>query len=155
MQEKAIVTEIQVDKRFAWVHFQVKLPRDAKRMIGIETGMSMQENYGGGLAFPAFPERFTISRNLPVGELSLQGLMPANQLYKTDIQERDLSTGFGDFCLTEGFQSENWSQGTKREEENIEVEISNRTLIGQFRDMGTIPIPYTVKVVIWYKRREI
>lgn len=38
IREQVIVTKIKITKRGQSHHFQVRLPKDAKRIIGIETG---------------------------------------------------------------------------------------------------------------------
>ena len=41
MQQKVIVTQVRITKLGQVKHFQIKIPKGAKRIIGIETGFRL------------------------------------------------------------------------------------------------------------------
>jgi hypothetical protein len=110
---------ILITKKGEWKYFQVRLPKDAKKIIGIETGLIITDKLPaytgvaneivvlqrsslisidpGLIAEPpkGFKdgERFSKQRNRLIGELKLQSLDTANIFYSKDIVEEDRNMG--------------------------------------------------------------
>jgi hypothetical protein len=117
--ENVTVHTIPITKKGEWKYFQVRLPKDAKKIIGIETGLIITDELPadtevasdivvmqrsslisidpGLIAEPPknFEDgkRFGIERNRLMGELKLQSLDTANIFYTKDIVEEDRNIG--------------------------------------------------------------
>jgi hypothetical protein len=52
MQQKVIVTQVRITKLGQVKHFQIKIPKGAKRIIGIETGFRLSKATPIGIFVP-------------------------------------------------------------------------------------------------------
>lgn len=177
IREQVLIQTITVSRRNQQVFFQLKLPRDTHKVIGVETGLS------GIQADPAFfipsiDDMGMIRRNLLMGTLQLQSNGNSDVFYSKEIFERDINTGIGElkqfasqnqgnaplaFLLINvppdgnGFEYHNsWSHGSKREEDP--VSICNCDVInGWYKDAAAetinTDIRYSVKLYIWIERK--
>lgn len=86
--ERVTAHIINITRRGEWNYFQVRLPKDARKIIGIETGLKLideipDEYYG------AYEARFRIRRNELIGDIKLQSLDDANIFYAKEIWADD------------------------------------------------------------------
>ena len=91
--EKVIVAPLRIIAAGQICHFQVRIPRDAKRIIGIETGLLYSPPQGG-----AQPSIFQFTADTFLGDLRLQSCEDTNIFFAEDIYGRDNNLGFGDFA---------------------------------------------------------
>lgn len=179
MKEQVITQVISISRRGEQKYFQVKLPRDTQRIIGVETGLRIQNlpYYW----FAVQPElSLSLKRNVLVGTLQLQANSSPNVFYSKEVFERDnnISAGelklfpaninmekrriafrvgeppdgnsFSDFtCLTHG-----------RKMEEDPLSICNCTVVnGQLKDrLGeytNTDAAYKVTLYIWIERKTI
>ncbi len=111
--ERVTAHIISIKRKGEWNYFQVRLPKDAKKIIGIETGLKipdeafaiteqgnnsselMERRSGAVTSFlfvgntPAPIQRFVINRNRLMGDLKLQSLDDANIFYAKEIWADD------------------------------------------------------------------
>ena len=176
MKEEVIIQSIGITKKNEQQFFQVKLPRDTNKIIGIETGLYI-------LAAPLYsfvPSEDNsgfIRRNNMMGVLQLQTNGKPDIFYSKEIFERDLNIGEAEIKIIPdqpkqeekvAFLREEppdgnsfdfftcWTHGSKREEDPLN--ICGCTLInGQFKDaIGEYfgrDISYKVILYIWIERK--
>lgn len=173
IQESCIIKTIRVTKRGQIIHFQVKLPETAKRIIGIELGgFQLNESdhdigheiYGGGIKEPKGREvhaeasghsLMPFKRNKLIGELRLQSCEEANIFYTGHIQA-DSNLGYLDF--TKGFFTPNfYTHQTKALEERVVVDAETTTVLGIYVDRTETKgikiaiVNYQINLYIWYQ----
>jgi hypothetical protein len=90
--ESVTVYTIPISKKGEWKYFQVRLPKDARKIIGVETGLHVLDELPFEVA-GAVIKRFGIERNKLFGELKMQSLDTANIFYAKDIVEEDRNMG--------------------------------------------------------------
>lgn len=154
MKEKVTIQQVQISKRGEIKTFQVKLPTDAKKIIGIETTVKgidvFEEIFFDFHASPIFFFR----RNYIAGEFRLQGCEGSNMFYVKDVMVNDANLGFGDFAQGFYMREKAWTHGYNRFEEEVLVDENCPVLFGTFKDrFGEIwggDISYQVNVYVWY-----
>jgi hypothetical protein len=164
MKERVIVKRVVITKRGEIQYFQIRLPRNAERIIGIETSISRtgkgfseyvhSRGYAAtpvaAVAAPAIkvpvpvpvplpkpggsPAVLRFQRNALIGELKLQSLERANVFYSSEVFESDRNVGFGDFSVSRFFPVNPWSHEILREPEPVEVDGITTLIGGVFTD---------------------
>lgn len=156
MKENCIVKSLFVDRIGKKFYFQISLPRDAKKIIGLEFGAN------GSCGVLVNPEPLSkvstgivgFVQNKIIGKISLQVAGKENVFFqKTIVEDRNIS--MGEFFPT-GFPCNDWSHGRKREEWPVEVE--EYTMIeGLFQDSwgeGEFKsLQYTFNIYVWIEKR--
>ena len=180
IKRRIIATKISITKQGEIKFFQVKIPCDAKVIIGIETAMRLKtfpaapvpnigvpgDNPNGNIV--AFSEGFGIdfvispppppivaTRNSLVGELKLQSSDDSNVFYATNISDHSVNEGL-DKAPTVNFIAENvWTHGYKRKLEKVLVDGNTTVLAGLYKDrlgeMLKADVSYDVFLYLWYK----
>lgn len=155
-REKVIVTKLPVTQAGQIVHFQVKIPRDAARIIGMEVDaqyMNMQlaqaaAKLARAVTYPMASQRtyaalerkgtgriFTITPDLLLGNVRLQSCEGTNIFYAEDIYFTDENIAFGDFTArTPNFFPNATTHGYKREECVVNTNGESTILKGVYRD---------------------
>ena len=164
MKERVIIKQVSITNKGEIQYFQIRLPRDAEHIIGIETGLSRTgkgfSEYVRGGAYRAAPVQAVAAaapapaikvpvpvpapqqRGFPVrfrrdaliGELKLQSLEKANVFFSEDAYESDQNIGFADYSATRFLTPSAWSHEMKRFEEKVVVNGVTTLIGGYFRD---------------------
>jgi hypothetical protein len=163
MKERVIIKPISITKKGEIQFFQIRIPRDAERIIGIETGLSRTgkgfseyvrrgEIYAAAALAPVAAQVVAIKVPVPVpaprntgfpvrfqrdsliGELKLQSLEKANVFFSEDVYESDRNIGFADFSATRFFEPSPWTHEFKRFEETVVVNGITTLVGGYFKD---------------------
>lgn len=170
--ESVTVHTIPISKKGEWNYFQVRLPKDAKKIIGVETGLHIKDELpfevAGGVG-----KRFGIERNNLMGELKLQSLDTANIFYAKDIVEEDRNMGSDNIKIIDNtglgerriaFMREApppdlwqpmfpWTHGNKLEEDGL-LMLHNPVIAGIYKDVigkqYNTDINYKVMLYIWH-----
>lgn len=172
IKRRIIATKINITKQGEIKFFQVKIPFDAKVIIGIETAMRIRNfinlptpNLAVGLDFspplpspsppPFSPPPNGFERKSLVGELRLQSCDDSNVFYATNVSDPVVKENM-DKAPTVNFITENvWTHGCKRELEEVLVDGNTTILAGIYKDklgeMLGMAVPYDVFVYVWYK----
>jgi hypothetical protein len=168
IKEKVIIQKVPIATVGQVQYFQVKIPRDAKRIIGIETtssnvlpimgigGIGGIGGGGGGFGIPhinLFGLIFTPSPYL--GELRLLSCGKTNLFYAADIYQQDANIAEGDYSATTYFTPNDWSHGIKHEEDEVNEDGDATLLKGIFKDKqdpSGLTYTYTVGVYVWYEK---
>jgi hypothetical protein len=164
MKQQCIIKQVPITRQGELRVFQIKIPRTAERIIGIETGIIGMKYNDQELArredavaqqaqaaaptikvpiiLPApnpgfqslFSSTFTFRPDLLIGELKLQSLERANIFYVTDVYEASLNMMYGDFSIVQGFIPQPWTHGRNRFEDVVMVNGETTILNGLFKD---------------------
>ena len=177
IREQVLIQTINIIKRNQQVFFQIKLPRDTHKIIGVETGLYILEAYPY-LFTPSQDDMGLIRSNIMMGTLQLQANGNTAIFYSKEIFERDINTGRGElkefvsqgqggaplaFLLINvppdgnGFDFFNsWTHGSKREEDPVNV-CNCSVINGWFKDAAAAiintDIHYQVMLYIWIERK--
>ncbi len=177
-KEQVIITPLRITKGLQNKHFQVKLPKTAKKIIGIELGgFWMGARGDGGVIFIGSPggaavypaDSFKLEaamfaasrdlkgvqffrRNILIGELKLQSCEEANIFYAGHLQ-MDNNLSQGDFTQTPFWTPQPFTHEIKSFEEHIIVDADSTVISGLYRDrIGEITkanIDYLVNLYVW------
>ena len=153
--EKVILYPLVINKQGAITSFQIKVPSDAKRIIGIETSLRGLENIG---QFTWDPPMYDLLRTriiMTAGYLSLQSPGVQGVLFSQPIRLHDHSYFQGDFSQSTKLRAFQWIRGSKREEIPIMMEGDLPPVIfGTYHDRYDMlwqqDITYTVNIYLWY-----
>jgi|SRR6185437_2810848 len=167
-KEKVILTKLPITKVGQVVNFQVKIPRDASRIIGIELSGCYSnppvEQQPAAAKFALATEArisksFNILQFTPspfVGDVRLQSCEDTNVFYSGDVYLADNNLGFGDFSATGLFPAKTETHGYKRYECVVNTNGETTILKGVYRDRQTAnskpQYAYTVNVYVWYEK---
>lgn len=179
MREEVIIQSIRITKKKEQAFFQVKLPRDANKIIGIETGLNVESALPVFVPYAQGNANF-IRQNRLIGRLQLRASGKPNLFYAKEIFDKDINLGVnelkvvpdkierrlieplrlkGDDVPDDGNNFNDftiWSHGTKREEDPVDV-CGCQLINGQFKDaVGdyyNIDIQYRVMLYIWIERK--
>lgn len=164
MKEQVLITQLRITKAGQVKHFQVKLPKNVIRIIGIEMsfrlihGLSIDET-GTGLApvleLPRFFSPFKSNRF--IGELKLQSCEEANIFYATHLQT-DENIGAGDFSQNDYWKARTFTHQSKTEEDIVIVDADTTIIQGIYKDrigeINNTDVEYKVNVYVWVEIEE-
>lgn len=176
IREHVVITPIRITKSGQVKHFQVKLPKNTKRIIGIELGgrwLTDTKTDGGVVLQPKaavsevyVKEQFVretesrtqfFKRNTLIGELKLQSCEEANIFYAGDLQ-LDNNIGLGDFSQSAYWRPAPFSHQSQTFEEVVIVDGESTMIQGVYKDrFGAIlktPANYLVNVYVWTEIEE-
>lgn len=154
MLEKVIIETIEISKRSQLRVFQLKVPSDAKKIIGFEssvTGLTINDvPVFGGLPLGLF----LFQKSAVIGQIRIQSFEKPNLFFSSEVCFNDLNNGFGDFTQTGEWISSSWTKGLKREEDPILIDGCCAIIHGNYTDtigrLTNTDLIYTVKLYMWY-----
>lgn len=170
IQESCIIKTIQVTRKGQIIHFQVKMPQTAKRIIGIELGAFLlkeglhMDGDGGGKEVHGKEVHLSVSpghslmpfkRNPLIGELRLQSCEEANIFYTGHLQA-DGNMGYLDYTK-DFFEPAFYTHQAKALEERVVVDAETTTVLGIYVDRTNSSgykdsfTNYQVNLYIWYQ----
>lgn len=183
IREQVIITPIIIRKAGQVRHFQVKLPKNAKRIIGIELGGRwLGESIDKVIAVPAAASASPAAapteaikkemlalkatterkanffkRNILIGEIRLQSCEEANIFYAGHLQG-DNNIGYGDFSKNSYWTSTVFTHQANAFEERVIVDAESTIIQGVYKDRygehyKTI-VNYLVNVYVWIEIEE-
>lgn len=183
LKEKGIITKLPITQAGQIVHFQVKIPRDALRVIGMEVSarysnmqvgqpigivgigfnIPSQHSYAR-LARRSVGETFQFTQDLFLGDLRLQSCEDTNVFFAENVYFADENLGYGDFsAINPRFQPVSETHGYKRYECVVNTDGETTILKGIYRDrqssqqnspqIGGIFFQYEVRVYVWYEKK--
>jgi hypothetical protein len=156
LKEKVIITKLPITQPGQIQHFQVKIPRDAKRIIGMEVSAqymnmqvagSPQPIIGVGFNSPSNYSYMSMARiakgrsifritpDLFLGDVRLQSCEDTNVFFAEDVYYTDENLGFGDFSVgSPRFFPAPQTHGYKRHECIVNTNGETTILKGIYRD---------------------
>jgi hypothetical protein len=180
MKEQVIITKISIKRQGERKHFQIKLPKNTKFIVGVEYGGRMIDHSDAVLIRPFIAkspeeiptpgtdsgavggtvggERSTFfKRNQLIGELKLQSCEESNWFFAVDVFASDANLGLGDFSQA-GFPVKDYTHGNKRTEEIVKVDAESTIIQGWYLDSfgktQKADIKYEVNVYVWINVEE-
>jgi hypothetical protein len=161
MKEGVIITQISINRQGERKHFQIKLPKDTKFIIGVEYGGRLISELGQLNIKPASTgnekPKTLFKRNQLVGELKLQSCEEANWFYATDVFVSDANLGYGDFSRA-GFSINDFTHGNKRSEEVVKIDAKSTIIQGWYLDVigktNGANINYEITIYVWINTEE-
>lgn len=172
IQEQVIITPIIIAKAGQVKHFQIKLPKTSKRIIGVELGGRLLTQTKENVLVPqamlevvakenelsavAASERDTgFKRNTVIGELKLQSCEEANIFYAGHLQS-DNNMGYGDFSQNRFWRVNPFTHQAMAFEEVVIVDAESTIIQGVYKDrlgeQQETNVNYLVNVYLWYQR---
>ncbi len=176
IREQVVVTSIRITKPGQVKHFQVKLPKNTTRIIGVELGgrSLALSNDDGTLPHAteavkmelvkAVPFEVTaevksplFKRSLLVGEIKLQSCEEANIFYAADLQG-DNNIGYGDFSQNLSWTPTAFTHQTQAFEERVIVDGNSTIIQGVYKDRYSeqtkLTPNYIVNLYVWTEKQE-
>ena len=171
MKEQVIITKVSIKRQGERKHFQIRLPKNTKFIVGIEYGGRMISKSEAVVIKP-FPKepvlaplglavgetsRTLFVRNQLIGELKLQSCEESNWFFSTDVVSSDANLGLADFSQS-GFPVNDFTHGNKRTEEIVKVDAESTIIQGWYLDAfgksQKADISYEVNVYVWINVEE-
>lgn len=180
MKEGVIIKTISIKRQGERKHFQIRLPKDTKFIIGVEYGGRLISRSDVKIDIPKAvikaeaatheavyttesgavrdeKPRALFKRNQLIGELKLQSCEEANWFYAADVFVNDANLNWGDFSQA-GFTVNDFTHGNKRTEEIVKVDAESTIINGWYLDaLGKtlkVDINYEIKVYVWINVEE-
>lgn len=154
-REVVIIKSLLIDQPKQVKVFDIKIPRQAKNIIGVEMGM--QWLLGERPTHPAYNSRdgfMKIYPNVLIGELKLQSYERATIFY---AQELKLHQNFihTDFSSSK-FSPQPFTHQTHSHEDPITIDGNITIAQGIYKDQLalTTPYKYIVTIYIWIENKE-
>jgi hypothetical protein len=166
MKEEIIRHREYIEKLGQQKYFQIELPFDVKRIIGIETGVFRYASnialFGGNLAEdpasdPIEPQ-FKIGFNDPVGSLVLQTTDKPGIIYQGEIRQTDFNCKWADFTM--GLYADlfdQFSHDRKRYEDVIITDLCTPRINGYYKDCWgehySYQVEYELLIYLWIEKK--
>ena len=181
IREQVVITPVNITKAGQVRHFQVKLPKNAKRIIGIELGGRLLTH--GEVAIIREPIKYSpvvggiegsvgssgsgssgeirpsglFKRNTLIGEVKLQSCEEANIFYAGHLQT-DENIAMGDFSQSRTWLPSAFTHQAQSFEERVVVDGESTMIQGMYRDrlgeQNKINYNYLVNVYVWIEIEE-
>jgi hypothetical protein len=149
-KEKVILSSVTIASQGQIKFFQIKLPKTALRIIGIELGMRA----GKVPASPPLRSVTPLKRSRTICELKLQSCEGANVFFSTYLQN-DPNLGFFDFTKA-AWPVKPYSHQTQLLEDPVTVDADTTIIQGMLRDrleidleQIDIEVNYTLNIYVW------
>jgi hypothetical protein len=171
IKEEVIIHTENIQRLFQSAYFQIRLPKDTDRIIGIETGAirkisgatsSGMEAYlndynnarhaGPGIDYD---DLFTITKTETIGRLTLHSPASTDIFFQDEVRQQDISPKYADFSqYTELFNQ--WTHGRKRYETDVKVKNCSPVIEGHFTDSWgkfyNYHVIYQLNIYIWIEK---
>ncbi|MGC4036078.1 MAG: hypothetical protein QM764_08955 [Chitinophagaceae bacterium] len=173
-KEEVIIHKLNVTRLLQPLYFQVTLPADTERIIGIETGAFRKRSgvtasdlyayFGSEGSFSEFeydgtiitPTLFTIKKTDTIGRLTLYSPASKDVFYQEEVKQEDSAFKFADFTQFGIETFGQWSHNTKRYETNISVKNCSPVIEGYYKDswgfLYNYHVIYELNIYIWIKK---
>ncbi len=153
-KEIVIIKSLLIDSPNQVKVFDIKIPRQAHNIIGVE--MSMRWHSGTLPTHPVFNLRdgfMKMYRNTLLGELKLQSFERANIFYSQELKlyQNFIHTDF----TSRKFSPTPYTHQTHSFEDPIKVDGNITIVQGIYKDQLLLPMPYsyTVMIYVWIENK--
>ena len=181
MKEQVCITPVAISKAGQVKHFQIKLPKTAKKVIGVELGGRFLKDIKGKEAVEVitniaespytmeiiphdafikekvYPEikRTSFKRNILIGELKLQSCEEANIFYAGELRI-DNNLSYNDFSYNRYWQIEAFTHQAQTFEDTVITDADSTILLGMYKDNIGLEakrdLNYIMNVYVWYSK---
>ncbi|MFL5763882.1 MAG: hypothetical protein ACJ77K_08080 [Bacteroidia bacterium] len=179
-REQVVITQVRITKAGQVKHFQVKLPKNAKRIIGVELSARGLLNdraslvaappkiepvrevigtYADGAATGVEGSKASafFQRNILIGEVKLQSCEEANLFYAGYLQ-LDQNLSLGDFSQSRFWTPSVFTHQAQSFEEVVIVDAESTIIQGICRDQvgeqNKTDYNYLISVYVWIEIEE-
>lgn len=172
IKEEVILHREAIKKLGEQKYFQIQLPNDIERIIGVETGVfrfvsgetdsGYTANFGGHPASDPdgdpIDSSFKISFNDPIGNLTLQATENPGIIYQKEIRQTDKNSRWADFTqwVNEGFFDQ-YTHDRKRYEDVVISNLCTPILEGFYKDSWgdhySYHVEYELLIYIWIEKK--
>jgi hypothetical protein len=150
---RQIVTEINIYKAGAWHHFQIKLPKNTMRVVGIESDVFLKplKDRATGTSYDGWEKYNTI------GKLSLQSMEKINIFYTEWVRA---SVFYEDIKNQTAFKINSFGKNIrgKTQPKQLDISVESTTINGLYKDtVGKQlkkDVSYKVKIMLWIETTE-
>ena len=137
MKEEVIVKSLRINRIGESQYFQITVPRDVKRIIGLEYGAIEKDGVLRPSPFRTFEAgedniSLSIFPNTMIGRLVLRTAGCEGVFYQDDLIE-DSNTHFGEVIAPVLWEPKRWTHGRKRHHIEFSIE-ENNVIYGFFQD---------------------
>lgn len=158
-KQTAVIEQIIIRTKGEWQYFQVRIPKDAQAIIGVESTLRSSSP----IPLPAVPgsllQSLAVATPRVAGEIRFRQVGSSGLVYAGRVLETDPSLNIADVGSLDFFPSRNWSHGRKGHEDSIRLAPNSIILSGAYRDLLGLSLgqdlTYTVSVCVWYERKEL
>ncbi len=168
VKEQAIVEVVEIEKPGQFKNFQIGLPENTVKIIGVETGLkikSVAASSSGVIVEVADRTRrlftppdtdpaFEITKSSIAGTLALQSLNIENVFYRNDVYDFDKNIAYADFSFSGNIK--HWTHCRRREELTVNVDGKTPVVEGYYKDLWGRPnilaVKYSVYVCLWIEK---
>lgn len=161
MTKEEVIVHNETIKRFGQVnYFQIGIPRDAQRIIGVETGAFIwaSDSVISPFFFIGDPVEplFRINKVETIGRLTLQASDSTGIFFQDEVRQKNLFSRFADFTqYTDVFNQ--WSHDRKKYESPINITTCSPVIEAQFIDswgaFAGNDIYYQLNIYIWIEKK--
>ena len=164
INEEVIIHSVEIKKLPEQKYFQVQLPADTKRIIGVETGafrkMTGQNAFYSSIVYdppddPILP-LFRINRNETIGRLTLHSSSLSKPFYHDEVRQQDTNWKYGDFTFDDPAFGQ-WSHDRKRYEVNVDMQDCSPVIECHYRDrwgmFWNCHVEYQLNIYIWIEKK--
>lgn len=164
MKEEVIVTRIAITSPGEVRNFQVNLPADTRRIIGVELG-AFRAFYAqtGNYYDPewwsfsnANDPLFQVKPSKTVGDCTLQTPGIENIFFRGEMKDKDSNVFWTDFTRPLMNQFSEWTHSRRREAMELNVD-GNSIVEGCFKDqwgvLNALFVSYTFHIYLWIEKK--
>lgn len=152
MQEQVNITPIEITKAGQIKHFQIRLPKTAKKVIGVEIGGRFLQ---GSNPLANINSDTPFKRNQLVGELKLQSCEEANVFYAGELR-LDRNMSYGDYTKNTQWMPEIFTHQMQTFEDVVITNADSTVINGMYKDnnglQNKLDISYKLNVYLWYSK---
>jgi hypothetical protein len=160
MVKQEVILHTEIIERLGQVkYFQIDLPRDVEKIIGVESG-GFRESASAApgdysIAGDPIDPLFRIARVETIGRLTLQISDSANIFFQEEVRQKNVSAKYGDY--TQGPDAfDQWSHDSKRHESEVNIRGCSPVIEGQFKDswglLENADVHYHLNIYIWIEK---
>lgn len=150
MREQVNITPIEITKAGQIKHFQIRLPKTAKKVIGVEIGGRFLQ---GSNPLPNINSDTPFKCNQLVGELKLQSCEEANVFYAGELR-LDRNMAYGDYTKNTQWIPEVFTHQMQSFEDVVITNADSTVINGMYKDniglQSQQSVSYLLNVYLWY-----
>ncbi len=154
IKERVMVKQIPITKAGQIAIFDIKVPREVNKIIGIETGLRwISGSIPKEVTLTSVIDTLRFNRNITLGDLTFKSFDNAHLFYSEEIKLHR-SYSYGDFTAP-NFLPKPYTHQTLLQEDTISLDGAITLAQGMYKDtyQSEAPFAYTVIVYVWLENK--
>lgn len=139
-------------------HFQLRIPRSAEKLVGIECGVQMNAVLPTIQQPAGFAQSLTFYPSRTMGELSFQNIGKGNLFYSVPVMEQDAHVSYANYAHQSDFAPKCYTHCAKREPVEIEIKRDTAIVMGMYKDLLGVQLnqnlQYWIFIHLWFETKE-